>query len=61
MGQVQGFGDVALFIRAYFLSCTRAKGSLRAKSPRDYGRNDREGVFWAEQEKASFIVFSYEG
>lgn len=63
MGQVEGFGDVALFIRAYFLSCIRgrAKGSLCAKSPRDYRRNDREGAFWAKQEKASLIVFSHEG
>lgn len=58
------WGDArAVFIGAYFLSCTRgiAQGSLCTKSSRGYRRNWREGVFWAGQEKDSPILLSNRG
>lgn len=45
-----------------FLAVLEAeKKEACTKSPRDYRRNGREGIFRAEQEKTSSILFSNEG
>lgn len=62
-GVISGFQRCSFFIVAYILSCSKGRGkeALCIKSLRECRRIWREGIFWAKQEKAAFILLPNEG